>query len=606
MKRTLLLFLAFVAMWQSAFAYDFSAVAPSGQTLYYNIVNGEAHVTYQITATPRYTDLVGALTIPDSVIYAGTTYAVTSIGKSAFCYCSGLTTVNFNADSCSVGYLEPFFGCSNITTFTFGNNVKIIPSHLCCGLSGLTSVTIPNSVTSIGEDAFDGCSGLTTVNFNADSCTSAGRHHEWAFYGCLNITTFTFGNNVKIIPSYLCYGMYSLTSVTIPKSVTSIGNSAFCSCIGLTSIIVDSENSVYDSRNDCNALIETATNTLLAGCRNTAIPNSVTSIGGSAFADCSDLTSVTIPNSVTTIGDQAFNNCSGLTSVAIPNSVTSIGNGAFYYCNGLTSVTIGNSVTSIGNSAFAHCSGLTSVTISNSVITIGNNAFYYCNGLTSVTIGNSVTNIGSKAFHTCENIRNITCKAVYPPNVGTDVFYRVPAYCVLSVPCGSLPYYQVTEPWMTQFPLMEEDCRAEYAVTAVSADETMGYVVGGGTAMDGDEIIIRAIANPGYRFLRWQDGNTDSVRTVTVTGNATYTAYFSETVGIEEVSVGDELQVWVSDGCIHVRTHGREAEGFEVYDVMGRLVAAVAAGRDACVPVPAGVYLVRVAGLPARKVVVMR
>lgn len=93
MKRSYLLF-AFVAMWQSAFAYDFSAVAPSGQTLYYNIVNGEAHVTYQITATPSYTDLVGALTIPDSVIYAGTTYAVTSIGDLAFDSCSGLTTPN--------------------------------------------------------------------------------------------------------------------------------------------------------------------------------------------------------------------------------------------------------------------------------------------------------------------------------------------------------------------------------------------------------------------------------------------------------------------------------------------------------------------------------
>lgn len=145
-----------------------------------------------------------------------------------------------------------------------------------------------------------------------------------------------------------------------------------------------------------------------------------------------------------------------------------------------------------------------------------------------------------------------------------------------------------------------------YTITVQSADPTMGTVSGGGQALRGGTLTIRAQGNAGYRFLRWQDGNTDSVRTVTVTGNATYTAYFSETVGIEEVSVGDELQVWVSDGCIHVRTHGREAEGFEVYDVMGRLVAAVAAGRDACVPVPAGVYLVRVAGLPARKVVVMR
>ena len=123
----------------------------------------------------------------------------------------------------------------------------------------------------------------------------------------------------------------------------------------MTSILVAEDNSVYDSRENCNAIIKTATNTLIQGCQNTIIPNSVTSIGIGAFYGCFGLTSITIPNSVTSIGDGAFFGCTGLTEIAIPNSVTSIGNSAFYYCYELTSVTIGNSVTSIGDRAFDEC-----------------------------------------------------------------------------------------------------------------------------------------------------------------------------------------------------------------------------------------------------------
>ena len=178
-----------------------------------------------------------------------------------------------------------------------------------CG--GLTSVTIPNSVTSIGDYAFSGCS--------------------------------------------------SLTSVTIGNSVTSIGYYAFSGCSGLASISVENGNTVYDSRDNCNAIIKTATNTLIAGCKNTTIPNSVTSIGEFAFSGCSGLTSVTIGNSVTSIGKYAFSGCSSLTSVTIPNSVTSIGDYAFRKCSRLTSVTIPNSVTSIGEQAFEGCSSLRDV-----------------------------------------------------------------------------------------------------------------------------------------------------------------------------------------------------------------------------------------------------
>ncbi len=726
MKR-LLFVLFFMSLWQSVFAYNYPAVAPSGQTLYYNIGDGGVTVTYPSSSSywNGYSKPTGDLTIPDSVTFGGTTYAVTSIGNEAFKNCIGLTSVTIPNSVTSIGS-GAFSGCSGLTSVTIPNSVTSIGSGVFSGCSGLTSVTIPNSVTSIGADAFENCSGLTTVHFNADSCTYAGGSDR-AFYNCPNITTFTFGNNVKIIPDYLCYDMDSLTSVTIPNSVISIGHN-FQSCDSLTSIIVDSENGVYDSRNNCNAIIETATNTLLTGCRNTTIPNtvthignfafagcsglmsvtipnSVTSIGESAFAGCSGLasvtipntvthignfafsgcsgltsvtipnsvtsigrealkncsglttvhfnadsctyagysypntysafsgchnittfifgnnvmiipnylcydmdglTSVTIPNSVTSIGERAFENCSGLMSVTIPNSVTSIGSYAFSSCSGLTSVTIGNSVSSIGSDAFKNCSGLTSVTIPNSVMYIEGFAFRDCSGLTSVTLGSGVDHIGDDAFAGCIHLRSIVSKATYPPICFSGTFVGVPSYCTLTVPCGSLPYYSVQSPWDTQFPLKQEDCRTEYTLIVESADPTMGYVVGGGTARNGDTVVICAVGNPGYRFQRWQDGNTDSVRTVTVTGNATYTAYFAETVGVEDVADGEGVRVWSYDSRIHVV--GAEGMDVNVYDMLGRRVNGkrkVESGKLE-LTVPAGVYLVRIGDLPARKVVVIR
>ena len=229
-----------------------------------------------------------------------------------------------------------------------------------------------------------------------------------AFSGCSSLTSVIIGSGVTRIGDAAFSGCTSLTSVTIPNSVTSIGLHAFSGCSSLTSIIVESGNTVYDSRNNCNAIIEKATNTLIAGCMNTVIPESVTSIGSDAFYGCSSLTSVTIPNSVTIIGYEAFCGCSGLTSITIPNSVTIIGDYAFSGCSSLTSITIPESVTSTGYRAFYDCSSLTSVTIPNSVTSIGGGAFSGCTSLTSITIPESVTSIDSYAFSGCSGLTSVT------------------------------------------------------------------------------------------------------------------------------------------------------------------------------------------------------
>ena len=230
------------------------------------------------------------------------------------------------------------------------------------------AVTIPQvvtfegkeyTVTSIGEEAFFENIGLTSVTI-PNSVKGIG---DKAFYGCSALTSVTIPNSVTVIGEGAFSGCNALTAINIPGSVESIGMGAFSSCNALSSIIVDKDNAVYDSRNGCNAIVMIANNMLVAGCKGTIIPNTVTGIGACAFYGCQSLTSITIPNSVRTIGLNAFALCLGLSSVNIPSSVITIGRGAFMLCSSLSSVTINGANTSIMSYAFDGCNSVASVKI---------------------------------------------------------------------------------------------------------------------------------------------------------------------------------------------------------------------------------------------------
>ena len=254
------------------------------------------------------------------------------------------------------------------------------------------------------------------------------------------------------IEKYAFQNCSFLTSITIPSSVTNIGDVAFSSCTGLPV-----ENNLrYADTYLVEAVDKTRTTyTIKTGTR---------FIGTYAFQDCSFLSSITIPSSVTSIGEQAFEYCSSQISITIPSSVTSIGADAFHGCEGLTSITIPESVTSIGTYAFEYCTSLTSITIPNSVTSIGSGAFSGCSGLTSVTIPSSVTSIGTYAFEYCSGLTSVTVENPIPVTIEYFTFTNR-SNATLYVPLGSKSAYQAEQHWKDFKEIIEYDNRLEQTLS---------------------------------------------------------------------------------------------------------------------------------------------
>ena len=382
--------------------------------IYYNITSSSAPYTVAVTfrgnsISSFSNEYTGSITIPESVSYNGINYSVTKIGNGAFQDCSGLTSITIPNNVTSIGS-SAFSSCRGLTSVTIPNSVTSIGNNAFSGCSSLTSVNIGNSVTTIGGSAFYNCSGLTSVTI-PNSVTSIG---SYAFSDCSGLTSITIGNSVTSIGNYAFSECSSLTSVNIPNNVTSIGNYAFSECSSLTSVNIPNSvteiggyafrgcyftydsfvnNSSLSSSDTWEATLcdeETEEGLLIkedvaVRCRpwatSVTIPNSVTTIGGSAFSGCSALTSVTINSNA--IASKTYSSSSTLTSIfgsqveeyIFGNDVQSIGAYACYKLNGLKFVTIPESVTTIEDYAFSGCTSLSSITIGTGVQSIGTDAF---------------------------------------------------------------------------------------------------------------------------------------------------------------------------------------------------------------------------------------
>ena len=343
--------------------------------------------------------------IPNSVI---------SIGSDAFVGCTSLTSVTIPNSVTSIGG-SAFSGCTNLTSITIPDSVTSIGSYAFEDCTSLTSVTIGNSVTSIGGSAFSGCTSLTSITI-PDSVTSIG---DYAFYECTSLKSVTIPDSVTSIGDYAFYECTSLKSVTIPNSVTSIGHNAFYGCYFTSENFVNNSNVEIDGYSR-PTIVDTddkgfcIKSNMLVKMRpvyaigEVTIPNSITSIGWSAFYNCRNLTSVTIPNSVTSIVWSAFYNCRNLTSVTIPNSIESIGDNAFNGCSKLKKIEIPDSVTYIGSKAFYGTAFYNTVkNWEDGVLYCGNHLISAKSDVTKITVKASTVSIAAGALDNCKSLEKI-------------------------------------------------------------------------------------------------------------------------------------------------------------------------------------------------------
>ena len=483
--------------------YDFSAVCSTGQTLYYKIIDDNAHTVKFVCpgflSWDGYQKPTGEIEFPEMVERNGVAYSVTEIGQHAFYGCDGLTgSLNIPGTITVIGE-RAFYDCKSFTgSLTIPNSVTCISDYAfdeCNGFTG--SLTIPNSLTAIGSGAFAHCSGFTG--------------------------SLTIGNSVSLIGAHAfreCSGFTG--SLIIPNSVTKIELYAFYGCTGFTGSL--------------------------------NIPNSVTEIGDSAFRECSGFDgTLNISNTISTISDWAFQGCSGFTgTLSIPNSVTAIGSSAFMECIGFTgSLNIPNTVTTIGEWAFQGCSGFSgSLTIPNSVTLIDNYTFADCSGFNgSLTIGSSMTKIEFQAFNGCSGFTSIISKTQTPPEAYwrySGISEAIPVY----VPCGSLEAYSQVEEWnfFTNFHEFKP-----YNINLFSSDETMGTVAFA-QLPDCETGMCKVLATPleGYKFDYWMENgaqvSTDAEYSFVATADRTLTAYFSETLNVNSFFDTD-LQLFPNPTC---------------------------------------------------------
>ena len=605
------------------------------------------------------------------------TEGVTNVGEGAFAFLTGVENVELSSSVETMSYAA-FYGCSALTSLVLPNSLKAIGNYVFSDCSSLTSLVLPNSVETIGSSAFSGCSALTSLvlpNYVETIGSSA-------FYGCSGLTSLVLSNSVETIGDFAFSGCSSLTSLVIPNSVIEIGNAAFQNCSSLNRISVNANNPVYDSREGCNAIVERASNTLVVGCKETFIPNSVTSIGHSAFYGCSELTSLVVPNSVTNIDDYAMHSCSSLTNFVIPNSVKRIGKfafngcssisqiviphsvvrmgtGVFIKCNSLKRISVDasnpvydsregcnaivetasntllvgckessipNSVETIDNYAFYGCSGLTNLVLPNSVKTIGEAAFYGCSELESMEIGNSVETIGYSAFSNCSSLTSLVL-----PNsietIGDYAFYGCSALTRLVLPnsitsigrsvvyaCSSLTDLVIPQSVTSIGDYAINRCSSLKSISIPNSVETIGYAAFYGCSELMSVEMGNSVTTIGYGGF----GGCPKLESVKMFGEVPPTAFdntFSNYDATLYVPVGASntyraADVWQNFSLIEeFETTGIEdinaiaGKDVTVYTTSGTLVLRVPNYNGEPLPLPTGVYVVRT-GNASKKVVV--
>lgn len=609
--------------------FDLSAVAPSGQTLYYDVawdhssgVSEEVAILVHPGSVSNtgswgtYEMPTGALVIPDSILppYSGDSIPVRGIQSRAFMNCTGLTSVVIPNTVRVIGEFA-FYCCDSITSVTMPSTLSTVNlvdgsvgSYVANGIAPFTfsgcfqlsgNITIPEGVTTISDHAFT-ATNISSITWPTTVTTIGGL----AFASCSNLASVTIPNSVTLIEGGAFYNCYKTETINVPSTVSfsdySYGWMSYPASttfqlvknINYTGSLVDSNNTngvgAWGART-LNGYIENgyvyrnASKTCLTACdytqTNATVPASVDTLGFGAFIWHSDLTQVVIPEGVVEIGSQAFNSCSGLEQIDIPSTVSAIQDYAFSYCSALTDVTLPAALATLGCGAFSGCE------------------------LDTLRMLGSVPPLYETNEGWWQNIDQTTGDTLWAYDTS---LVNVP----IIVPCHAGYAYRHAAGWSSCNNIIDPcgDEPVYYTVSIASADATMGSVSEGGEVEEGESFTIRAIANEGYHFLRWNDGDTNAERTVVVTSDTTFTAYFEADGGTEGIGDVDGMnaKVYSVNGQVVVE----KADGLTValYDAAGRQLAVRRnEGAPLLFDVPAsGTYLVKVGSAPARRIVVVK
>ena len=689
--------------------YDFWAIAPSGDTLYYIILDSSSvtvvHPFYSDTTELAYWDGAvqpsGALTIPASVIHNDTTYTVVrisehafyncstltsvtipstvdSIGEWAFAYNTSLTTVSMGSAVTTIGY-GAFYGCTNlnslvipdslitigshafsgcnVTSLTIPNTVTSIGSYAFSDWSGLTTITIPRSMTYIGDWAFAGCDSLTTVVFNADSCTYMGSTAAPVFDNDAQFNTLRIGNTVRSIPSNAFYGCSGIHTLNIPASVSTIGDSAFADCGGLTSITSKRAVAPTAGANAFNGVTDTIP--IYISCGSTAsyaaawphFSNFVEEMDAHVWVRTADAamgtarvsvqptcdtpyaTIVATPNAgylfaLWSDGDTLnprtlmIDRDTALTAFFVPMPDTVLNYDTIIVHDTLLihDTTVVNNY--IHDTTIVHDTSYVDVFIHDTTIvhdttyvevlvhdtTIVNNYIHDTAYVHDTTIVNNYIHdttyinnyIHDTAYvHDTTIVNNYIHDTTVVNNYIHDTAY-VHDTTIVNNYIHDTTYVDnyIYDTVLVAMPI------DYYTLTLTSEQPTMGIVVGSGTYSDSTEVEIAAVAICGYHFVQWSDGNTESPRHVTMTGDMELTASFaSDEVGITDVP-SSNAHITVQGNIITVQ--GAEGQRVRIFDSVGRLLSTEQSVSETqhFRMMAAGVYLVQVGDGTAQRVVV--
>lgn len=569
MKKITLFIIVLAFLAPAVSAYDFSVTTPSNHTIYINVSGSEATVTFQSTsALNNYRNQTGDLIIPSTVENNSTTYTVTAIGANAFKN-TQFSTITIPATVNSIGAYA--FRSSDITTITFPNAVTTLPNYVCANCTSLVSVTLGSAVTSIGSNAFSGCSSLTTINLPSTLTSISGNAFNGcsllepltipssvatigfnAFYGVkmifytgsatgapwgasyingfvdgdvyftsstrdtlvgihASMTTFTIPSTVTTILENALNSCTNLTTITIPQQITYIGNAAFAGCTALTAVNYNADSCVYMG-SDYYPVFE--------GCSNFTtlnIGSNVRCIPAYAFSGCTGLTSVVLPSSLGVIGANAFKNCISLTSVNLPSSVYWILGQPFYGCNSIA--------TPIYNSwimLMLPPSWQGAYIIPEGINIVADYAFHNCTGLTSVTFPSSLTTVDDNAFVECNNLDTLNFLSQTPPeispsgnaahafleNVTGGMSHTDFTRHIVNVPCGSQGLYK-SSPW-NRFLNLKSPCSV-YLTVLPSEDSIVvvdSIIVSGRLHYSSGWYEVGDTATLLARRFEWRDGTT--------------------------------------------------------------------------------------------------